>query len=179
MKETRVKKAVAVLAAIAALVAATTALADEKMRVGIVDVRKVLVESKIGKQNHAELEKMVKERRDKLGKEETAIKAMVEKFEKDKLVLNDKQKEQKQKEIQDKVDALKKMSQDAQEEVRKRDAELSSKAGAVLREVLNSIARQEKVAFVIDKNQSSIVWVEEEVDITEKVSKAYEAKTGK
>jgi outer membrane protein len=171
-----VKKVVVGLTMAAALCVTAAASAQEKVRVGVIDVRKVLVESKHGQQSRAELEKMVKERRDKLGKEEAAIKAMHEKLEKDKLVLNEKQKEQKQKEIQDRVGTLKKMSQEAQQEVGKRDNELSAKASSVLREIVDSIAKQEKLTLVIDKNQSSILWVGEEVDITDRVLKAYEAK---
>ena len=170
------KKAVIGLTMAAILGVAAAAQAQEKFRVGIIDTRKILTESKSGQQSRAELEKMVKDRRDKLGKEEASIKAMHEKLEKDKLVLNEKQKEQKQKEIQDKVGALKKMSQEAQQEVSKRDNELSAKAGTLLKEIVSAVARQEKLSMVVDKNQSSVLWVDEEIDITDKVLKAYEAK---
>ncbi|HKQ29912.1 MAG TPA: OmpH family outer membrane protein [Burkholderiales bacterium] len=173
------KKAVLGLTILAALGVAAVAQAQAKLRVGVIDTRKILVESKSGQQSRAELEKMVKERREKLGKEEAAIKALHEKLEKDKLVLNDGQKAQKQKEIEDRVGALKKMSQDAQQEVGKRDSELSSKAGTLLKEIVDGIAKQEKLAMVIDKNQSGVLWVEEQVDITDKALKAYEAKLGK
>lgn len=162
-----------------ALCVTTAVTAQDKLRAGVIDVRKIMTESKIGQQYRAELEKMAKERRDKLGKEETAIKALHEKLEKDKLVLNDKQKEQKQKEIEDKVAALKKMAQEAQQEMGKREAELSQKASASLRDVAEVIAKQEKFSMVIDKNQPVIVWVEEQVDITDKVMKAYDAKGAK
>jgi outer membrane protein len=122
---------------------------------------------------------MVKERREKLNKEEAGVKELQEKFEKDKLVLTDKQKEQKQKEFEERVAALKKLSQTAQQEVAKRDNEISGKASAIVRGIIDEIARQEKLAMVIDKNQSGIFWVAEEVDLTERVLKAYEAKAGK
>jgi outer membrane protein len=170
-----VKNAAVGLLVAAALCAAATVSAQEKLRVGIVDISKIMAESKIGKEYRGELDKMTKDRRDKLGKEEAAIKALHEKLEKDKLVLNDKQKEQKQKEIEDKVVALRKQVQEAQQEVGKREAELSQKATVSLREVVAVIAKQEKLPIVIDKNPP-IVWAEEEVDITDKVMKAYDAK---
>jgi outer membrane protein len=172
----------AVLAVTACMVGAgsmAVVQAEEVLRVGVLDVRKVMVESKTGQQHRAELEKMIKERRDKLSKEEASIKALQEKLEKDKLVLTDKQKEQKQKEVEDKIGVLKKMSQDAQQEVAKRDGELSTKASGVVRDLINDIAKQEKLALVVDKNQSVIFWVAQEVDITDRVLKAYEAKTSK
>jgi outer membrane protein len=159
--------------------AAGAAQADEKLRIGVLDVRKILLESKSGQAHRAELEKMVKERREKIGKEEAGLKALQEKLEKDMLVMTDKQKEQKRKEFDDRVGALKKMSQDAQQEVAKRDNEISGKASAMVRDIVDEIAKQEKVALVVDKNQAGIVWVAEEVDLTDKVLKAYEAKTAK
>jgi outer membrane protein len=175
-----VKQVWLALILVGSVVAAAGAVqADEKLRVGVLDVRKVLVESKSGQAHRAELEKMVKERREKIGKEEASLKALQEKLEKDVLVMTDKQKEEKKKEFDDRVGALKKMSQDAQQEVAKRDNEISGKASAMVRGIVDEIAKQEKVALVVDKNQSGIVWVAEEVDLTDKVLKAYEAKTAK
>lgn len=174
------KKVVASMAVIGCLCGlATAAQAQDKLRVGVIDVRKVLVESKPGQRHRVELEKMVKERRDKLTKEETNIKSLREKLEKDKLVLTDVQKDQKQKEIEGKIADAQKLAQEYQQQVAKRDNELSSEASAIVREIIADIAKQEKLAMVVDKNQSGIFWVEEPVDITERVAKAYETKAGK
>lgn len=174
------KKVVASMAVIGCLCGlATAAQAQDKLRVGVIDVRKVLVESKPGQRHRVELEKMVKERRDKLTKEETNIKSLREKLEKDKLVLTDVQKDQKQKEIEGKIADAQKLAQEYQQQVAKRDNELSGEASAIVREIIADIAKQEKLAMVVDKNQSGIFWVEEPVDITERVAKAYETKAGK
>ncbi len=174
------KRAVASMVVIGCLCGlATAAQAQDKLRIGTLDVRKVLVESKPGQQHRVELEKMVKERRDKLTKEETNIKSLQEKLEKDKLVLTEIQKEQKQKEIERKIADVQKVAQEYQQQVAKRDNELSGEASAIVREIIADIAKQEKLVMVVDKNQSGIFWVEEPVDITERVAKAYEAKVGK
>lgn len=159
--------------------AGSVAQAAEKLRVGIVDVRKVLVESKAGQVHRAELEKLVKSEREKLAKEETSVRSLQEKLEKDKLTLTDKQKEQKQKEIETKMGALQKSVEEAKQKVAKRDNELSGAASKVVRDIIADIAVQEKLAMVMDKNQAGIFWVEEQVDITERVAKAYEAKAPK
>lgn len=151
-----------------------TAQAEEKLRVGVLDMRKVMMESKPGQQYRAELEKMVKERREKLTKEESGLKSLQEKFEKDKLVMNDKQKEQRQKEIDDKAAALQKALQEAQQQVSKRDSELSGEARNAVTEIIADVAKKEKLSMVVDRNQ--FVWAEEQVDITDQVAKAYEAK---
>lgn len=153
--------------------------AQDKLRIGVLDVRKVVFESKPGKAHRAEREKLVVQKRDQLAKEEAAIRALQEKFEKDKLMLTDKQKEEKQKEIGDKIGAFQRANQQAQQELSKRDSEALSKIDAVLHGVVTDIAKQEKLSFVIDRNQPGMVWVDDPVDITDKVLKAYEAKVGK
>jgi len=156
----------------------TAAQAEDK-RIGVVDLRKVVIDGKAGQQSRAELEKMVKEKRDKLAKDDAAIKKLQEAYEKDQLTFTDKQKEQKQKELEEKMRAMQKTMQDAQQEVNKRENELSQKARAIVGDIIADIAKQEKLAMVVDKNQPGIVWLDEPVDITERVAKAYEAKSGK
>lgn len=180
LEEMFVKRVVASMVVLGCLWGLTAAAqAQDKVRVGMLDLRKVLVESKPGQRHRAEIEKMVKERRDKLTKEETAIKSLQEKLEKDKLVLTQAQKEQKQKEIEGKIADLQKVAQEYQQQVSKRDNELSGAAGAVVREIIADVAKQEKLVMVVDKNQAGVYWVAEPVDITERVAKAYEAKAGK
>jgi len=172
-----VKKVAAKLSVIGCLcLLGATAHADEGLRVGVIDVRKVLIETKPGQQYRVELEKMVKERRDKLGKDEAVIKSLQEKFEKDKLVLSDQQKEQKKKEIDDKIVTYQKAAQEADQEVKKRDHEILDKASAAVNEIVAQIAKQEKLAMVVERNQTLILWLNEPIDITERVAKAYEAK---
>lgn len=157
----------------------TGAQAQEKLRVGVLDVRKVIFESKPGQAQRVERDKLMKEKRDQIAREESAIRALHEKFEKDKLVLTDKQKEQKQAELKERIAAFQKMSQQAQQEMSKRDNESLAKIDAVLQGIVSEIGKQEKLAFVIDRGQPGVVWVDEPVDITDKVFKAYEAKGGK
>jgi outer membrane protein len=155
------------------------AAAAQELRIGVVDLRKVVLESKPGQAHRAERDKMVKERRDKLTKEEQSVRAMQEKLEKEKLTLTDKQQEQKRKEIADKIAALQKEAQEAQQEVSQRDSEALKKADVLLHAIVIDIAKQEKLTMVVDRNQPGLVWINEPVDITDKVLKAYEAKAGK
>lgn len=159
--------------------AAAAAQAQDPLKIGVVDLRKVVLESKPGQAHRADRDKTIKERSDKLGKEDAAIRAMQEQLEKDKLVLTDKQKEQKQKEIAEKIAALQKASQAAQQEISKRDNEVLKKADALLHSIVAEIGKQEKLSMVVDRNQPGLVWIDAPVDITDKVIKVYETKAGK
>jgi outer membrane protein len=175
-----VKKLLASVAVLAVMVGAVDfAAAEEKLRIGIVDLRKIVLESKPGQAHRAERDKIVKERREKLAKEEQAVRGLQEKLEKDKLVLTETQQEQKRKEISDKIAALQKEAQTAQQEVSQRDNEALKKADALLHAIVADIGKQEKLSMVVDRNQPGLVWIDQPVDITDKAMKAYEAKAGK
>ena len=166
--------AVMVLAAIS-----STSLAEEKFRVGIVDMRKVLVESQTGKRAKEELGKLFKQKQEQVAKEEQQLKSMQEAFEKDQLLMTDEQKKKKQEEFQQKLAAFRKMSQDAQRELGQKDQEFTRQAVTEIRPIVGEIAKAEKVKIVYERSEGSVLYVEEAVDMTDKVIKAYDAKAGK
>ena len=95
---------------VAGLALSAPALAE--IKIGYVDVRAVLAESNTGKQHRATVEKYVKDKQAALKKEEEKLGSLKQSIEKEALTLSDAQRQQKQKEFQDKVQALQKMAQD-------------------------------------------------------------------
>jgi outer membrane protein len=100
-------------------------------------------------------------------------------YEKDQLILSDDQKKQKQKDFQDRVNALQKMSQEAQRELGQKDQEFTRKAVVEIRPIVEEVAKAEKVRIVYERGEQSVLYVEEAVDLTAKVLKAYDAKSAK
>ncbi len=159
--------------------ASSASLAQEKFRVGIVDMRKVLVESQAGKRVKDEMGKLVKQKQDELIKQEQQLKGLQEAYEKEQLLMTDEQRKKKQDEMQQKLAALQKQSQEAQRELGKKDQEFTRKAVGEIRPIVEEIAKAEKVKIVYERGESSVLYVEESVDLTDKVIKAYDAKTAK
>ncbi len=150
--------------------------AADAPKIGYVDLRKIMLESKAGKRIRAEIEKMVKERQGRLAHEEQEIKELQQKFEKQQLVLTDAQKKEKQKEFQNKVQSYQKMAKEAQNELRKKDAEESSKALAEIKQVVAEIAKTEKLLLVFDKNDMPALYAADGPDLTDKVLKKYDTR---
>lgn len=174
------KLSVAVLMVTLALTWGAGVQAQEKIRVGIVDGRKVLFESAPGKQFRAEMEKMVKDRQTKLSEEEKKIKALRDAAERDKLLLTDKQKEEKRQELEQKFADYQKMRQEMQKQLADHESGITREMSRRINDVVAQVAKEEKLTLVLDKSQpTGIVWVEEPIDITARVLKAYEAKAGK
>lgn len=147
-------------------------------RFGYVDVRKVVIESKAGKQARTELEKLAEQKKDQLLKEEQKLQSLKKDFEKNHLVMNDQQKQEKQKEFQEKLQALQKMEVEAKQELGKKDAELTQKALRELQAIVAEIAKEQKLMMVFDKGAQPL-YAEPGPDLTDKVLQKYDAKGGK
>lgn len=152
------------------------ALAADQPSIGYVDVRKVLLESKIGKKNKAEFEKLVKDKEAALNKEEEKLKAMQEAFQKDQLMMTEDQKKAKQKAFQEKAEAYQKMVRDAKQEVNKKDNEYAAKALTEIRAIIAELAKEMKLSLVLEASESGLLYAEEKLDLTPKVMERYDAK---
>ena len=89
------KKIVAVMW-LAAWILSGVAHAEDKLKIGYVDLRQVLMESNVGKQHKAAMEKVVKEKQGALEQEEKKLQTQKEGYEKDQLTYTDAQKRTKQ-----------------------------------------------------------------------------------
>ncbi|MCR4301109.1 MAG: OmpH family outer membrane protein [Sulfuricaulis sp.] len=151
-------------------------IAADKPGIAYVDVRKVLLESKMGKKNKAEIEKMIKQKETVFAKEEEKLKAMQQAFQKDQLLMTEEQKKVKQQEFQEKADAYQKMVKEAKQEVGKKDNEFTSKALGEIRGIVADIAKEMKLSLVLEASESGLLYAENGMDLTQKVIEKYEAK---
>ncbi len=151
------------------------AQAADTLAIGYVDVRAVLAESKSGKQFRQELDKFVKDKQAALKKEEEKLVSLKGTLEKDALTLSDAQKQQKQKEFQEKVQALQKMAQDADRELRQKDSEFTNKALEQIRAIIGDVAKEEKVNLILSRNE--VLYGDEAMNLTAKVTQKFDART--
>lgn len=151
-------------------------LAAEKPAIAYVDVRKILLESKAGKKNKAEFEKLIKDKESVLSKEEEKLKAMQEAFQKDQLMMTDDQKKAKQKAFQEKAEAYQKMVKDAKQEVGKKDSEYATKSLTEIRGIVADLAKEMKLSLVLEASESGLLYAEEGMDLTSKVMEKYDTK---
>lgn len=159
------------------LLLAVPVLAADTSGIAFVDARKVLLESKVGKKNKAEFEKMVKQKEAAIGKEEEKLKAMQQAFQKDQLLMTEEQKKAKQKEFQEKADAYQKMVREAKQEVSKKDNEYTAKALAEIRGIIATLAKEMKLNLVLEISESGLLYAEDGMDLTQKVMERYDAKS--
>ena len=169
-------KRIAVVAAVAGLLSSMAAIAADKPAIGYVDVRVVLVESKAGKQHKANMDKFVQDKQTALKKEEEKLKSLQQTLEKEMLTLTDAQKQEKQRGFQEKVQTLQKSAQDAERELRQKDADYTNKALDEIRKIITDVAKEEKLSLVLGKTEMSVLYSEDGMDLTPKVTQKYDAR---
>lgn len=162
---------------VAGLAFSVPALAEVK--IGFVDVRAAVTESKTGKQFRAEMDTYVKNKQASLKKEEDKLTSLKQKLEKEGLTLSDAQKQQKQKDFQEKVQALQTMAGDADRELRQKDAEFNKQTMEKVRKIANDLAKSEKLNLILIVGREGVLYAEEGMDLTAKVMEKLDAGAGK
>jgi outer membrane protein len=160
----------------AGLLIGAPVLAADSVKIGYVDVRAVVLESKSGKQHKVDMEKFVKDKQAALKKEEDKLKTLQQNLEKEMLTLTEAQKQEKQRDFQGKVQAFQKSAQEAEREVRQKDTEYTNKALEEVRKVITEVAKDEKVGLVLGKSEMSVLYAEDGMDLTAKVIKKYDSR---
>lgn len=150
-----------------------SAYAAEAVTIGYVDMRKVLSESKGGQRVKAELEKTIRPRQEALTKEEERLKALQQAYERDKLLLSEAQRQEKQKEFQQKFEAFQKSAGELQREVSQKENEFTKKAVPEIQAIIRAIAQEEKLTLVFEKHQIPAMYAADGPDLTDKVLQRY------
>jgi outer membrane protein len=152
------------------------AMAAEKPAIGYVDMRQVMLESKIGKQNRVVIEKFVEDKKAGVAREEAKLKAMQESFQKDQLLMTDAQKKDKQREFEGKVETYQKLVAEAKQAINQKDTEFTSKTVAEIRDIVRDIAKELKISLVMETGEMGLLYADEDMDLTQKVIQKYDAK---
>lgn len=163
-----------ILMVMAVIVCADSAFAQRVKGAGIIDFDYVVLESKAGKEaqdlsrqyEQAVVQQILAPKRDALIKLQNENSALQ----------NDKKateeaKKAKTEELQAAAEEYNNYTRAAQQEVQKKNAELSQKIVAEVKEIAGQVAKEKKISFLADKN--SIVFTDDIPDITEDVLVRY------
>lgn len=156
-----------------ALLATLPAHGADPIAIGYVDMRKVLIESKDGQRVKADLEKTFKQHQAALAKEEEKLKSLEQAYEKEKLILSEAQRQQKQKEYQQKLEAYQKSVGEAQREIAQKENDFRKKAQPEVLAIVRDLAKEEKLTLVFEKHEVPALYAVDGPDLTDKVMARY------
>lgn len=168
------RAATALLAA--ALVLAAAPLAAEEVRIGYVDMRQVLTGSEAGAQAKREIESTIKAREEGLRRDEQHLRELQQDFEKNKLLLSEDQRREREQEFQRELREFQQARAQAQREIETREREFTRRMLPIAREVIAAIAKERGLTLVFEKNEMPVLYAADGPDLTEEVIRRVNAR---
>jgi len=147
------------------------AFANEK--IGLVNMREVMMRSDAGKASEEDFKKSVEEKKAVVQKKESYLRKLKDNIEKQRSVLTPQALQEKEMAYQVEYREYERLIKDSQEELQMKDQLLTSKLIPEVVKVIRTIGEKEKYAVIFETLQPSIYFGSKENDITDKVVKEF------
>ena len=145
-------------------------------KVGLVNIKLIVSSINEGKAVQDTLKKSFESKKKLIKEQEDKIVKLQQTLQKQSKVLSEEAKAKKFGEIQQKVAATRKQTQQFQKEIQKQESELMKPIMDKLTKVIESISAKEKVDMTFELSASPLVYVAEKVDLSQQVIEAYNKK---
>lgn len=148
-----------------------------ELKIGVVDLFKVLNESEEGKRAISELQKMVDSRQKSLEEKQRKIQSLREDYEKKRSILSEEARKSREEEIEKLSRELQRTAADYQVEVQKRQNEITQSMLREIRQIINEFAQKEGYSLVIERAEQLLIYITPSIDITDKIISLFNQKT--
>jgi outer membrane protein len=143
------------------------------VRIGYVDLVKALNESESGKKAKADLEFLIKTKQTSIDEKGKAIEKAKADIEKQSSVLSPDARKTKEEEMERLLRDYQRLVADSQNEVKKKESELTSDILKDLRAIVQKIGEDEGYTLILESAEGQILYAKKESDLTETVMKKY------
>ncbi len=159
------------IAAATALVLTLPAAAKaEGVKIGVIDVNRILNESDPGKAARKKMEETYEGLRKKLEAKQEEARKLKDEIDKEKILVDKKEKLKAKEDIlAAKVNELRQMTQESEKEMQAKQRELERAILASIEAEINKIVESEKIDILLDRGQGGVIHFRPEFDITAKV----------
>ncbi len=144
------------------------------LKIGYVDLQRVIVNSKAGKSAKSAFEVKFKAKRDIIEQKASALEKMKQDFIKNSTVMKETVRKQKADRIEKQEKDLNRTREDFREELQKEDLELTRKILRGTEKILREIGNSEGYDIILERTEAGIIFAGPQVDITEKVIRSYD-----
>ncbi len=141
--------------------------------VAFIDLQKALNLSDAGVKAKAEIGQQVKKYEAKVAAEQDLLKEMRKELEKQAVLLSDEARSKKEREFQQRAKEFQRFAKDIQEELQQKDADFTKRIIDSILKMTRKIGKEKGYAVVLEKSESSIIYGDSSVDLTDDVIKAY------
>jgi outer membrane protein len=159
-----------VLAFLPALVSA-----QEKIKIGFIDIQRAITESSAGKKAKARFDAQVKKAESDLLKEKQELERLKADFDKKGPLLKEDERRNLEADLERRFRQYQRVGQDHQQELRQKEGELTQDILKELQQIVSEIGKAEKFTLIVERSQ--ILYSDQGIDITNKVIETFNKKT--
>jgi outer membrane protein len=155
--------------------AAGVGWAQEKIKIGFVDIQRAITESSAGKRAKDRFQAQVKKAEADLLKEKSELERLKTDFDKKGPLLKDEEKRNLEGDLQRRVVSYQRGMQDLQQELRQKESEMTAEILRELEKIVNEVGKAEKFTLILERTQ--ILYTDQAIDITNRVIEAYNSRS--
>ena len=166
---------IAVAALAAGLAVAPTAVAQGTgVKVGVIDVQRIVGESAVGKESLARVQKVQQSKQEELVKRQKELRDLEQKISEQNKALSEEALEKVQKDYQGKALDLKRFQDDAQRELEETQRRELGELEKRIMPVIDAVAKEKNLQMVFSVADAGVVWAYPGLDVTSDVIKRFD-----
>ncbi len=146
---------------------ASPALAGEK--IGVINLEKIMTSSEPAQQAMSELQNQFKSVKEKLTKRKKEIQKLREDMQKQKMVLSQEAKKDKEIELKRKIRDLRDEARNYQRRIKKEEKNLSKPILEMLQKIVEKYGKKHDYSVILDSQKSGLLYSKDALDITDKI----------
>jgi outer membrane protein len=151
--------------------------AQERIKIGYIDIQKVISESQAGKRARDRFQAQVKKAESDIMKERQDIERLKAELDKKGPLLKDDERRNIEADLQKRSINLQRSMSDHQQDLQVRNNEMMSEILKELEKIVNEVGKAEKFTLILERSQ--ILYSDQGIDITSKVIDTYNSRAKK
>jgi outer membrane protein len=157
------------------LLFSASAWAQEKIKMGYIDIQRAIVESQSGKKAKENFQAQVKKAEGELLKEKQELERLKSDLDKKSPLLKEEERRSLEKELDRRYLGYQRTMRDSQEELRQRENEMTGVILKELEKIVAEIGKNEKFTLILERSQ--VLYIDQGIDITNKVIEVYNSRS--
>ena len=155
----------------------TVALAQERIKIGFIDVQRIISESQAGKKAKDRFQAQVKKAEADVQKERQDLERLKNDLDKKGPLLKDEERRNLEADLQKRSVTLQRTLGDYQQDLQRRNNEMMAEILKELEQVVTEVGKADKFTLILERSQ--ILYSDQAIDITNKVIDAYNTRMKK
>ena len=148
----------------------------DSVKIGVVDIQKVVIESKGGKDARTQFENELSEKKKAFTEKEVIIKKL--RSEMDKAGISEAEKKEKEMMFQKEAREMRQLREETESELKEMDKKITGKMVGEIRDIISKVGEEGKYTIIIEKD-AGVLYMPDSIDLTGKVIENYDKQKAK